>query len=289
MEVKEWGQGAVDGLEDLAAACGEDSPVQIQGLLFIYTAREGDRLTGAVYAWKNKFHSQCTYFRLLLSPGQEGLQTAGLLYSRMKERTKGCLLQTSVWETSGPQNAFLKNSGFKEVRRTYMPVLALQKVELSRSLSRQGLHAVSLREYPSSLHEKQQLQRLVKQNYIDTHQANPPGDVSEEVWEQLIFAEDLIADCSFVALDQLKGIRAYSFLHETHIPGRAELGWCGTSPDEKEATLRSLVRLQANAAASAGFTELSGEFDTTSRDALVSLASLPFPQVPAWLTYQKQL
>lgn len=289
MEVKEWGQEDGEELKNLAAACGEDNPVHIPGLLFIYTAREDDGLEGAVYAWKNTFHSRCTYFRLLLSPNKERPQTADLLYRRLKERTKGNLLQTSIWETSGLQKVFLESSGFKEVRRTYMPVLPIKDVKPGQPIFQQGLQAVSLEEYPSSLNERQQLQQLVKQNYIDTHQANPPGNVSEAVWERLIFAEDLIASCSFVVLDQQREVRAYSFLHETETPGQAELGWCGTFPDQNEDTMRNLVRLQANAAAAAGFAELSGEFDTTSRDALVSLASLPFPPVPAWITYQKQL
>ncbi|KFM99187.1 hypothetical protein DJ93_324 [Bacillus clarus] len=131
------------------------------------------------------------------------------------------------------------------------------------------------------------LAQLVKTNYEKTHLANPVATYNLETWREMILVNDLIADGSFLFLNEQEEIIAYSFLHTSEKNNTLELGWCGTNTIQNLHLLQQLVIKQITYANKHGYSFLQGEFDSTSGYGIEILKSCPFQPCPTWITYQK--
>ncbi|WP_391209308.1 hypothetical protein [Psychrobacillus sp. L4] len=272
-------------IRELIEFCQEDyfllGILKSKKLIFKQTAYIEGKLVGVIMAWKNDFHPYCTYFRLLTNPRFSSWNIESKLIAKLGKQNLP--LQTSIWETATNLKQFYETNGFKEIRRTYMPTLKVDAVDL------EIVDDCSIRTLKEILFNptlKINLLQFVRKTYEETHLDNPVAEKSLEEWEKLL-VEDVLVEGSFIYLDKLEqNIKAYSFLHESDQPNTLELGWCGSVEFD---FLQSLLFKQLHYAKEHNVEFLQGEFDTTSPYAMFSLGVLPFEACPTWITYQKLL
>ncbi|MBJ8103708.1 MULTISPECIES: GNAT family acetyltransferase [Bacillus cereus group] len=254
-----------------------------------YVAYYNKDVVGIFIAWSSNFHPYCTYFRIYTNPLCSKLQIKKHLLTEVQKREKFILpLQTSIWETLAQLKAFYEENNFIEIRRTYMPILDLQKIVLTNTVltSNYRLQTISNILSDNSLLKK--LAHLVKANYEHTHLVNPVASFPLETWQEMILAADVLLDGSFLIIDEENQIIAYSFLHTSEKDNTLEFGWCGTHTTEDLPLLKLLVFEQTTYANKHSYSFIQGEFDSTSIYAMEILKSLPFNPCPTWITYQKE-
>lgn len=257
---------------------------------FAYSAYVEDKLVGVIFGWSNRFHPNCTYFRILHNPfyARDGVSEK-LLAEVEAIETLDFPLQTSIWETAIDVKEMYKGSGFKEIRRTYMPNLHVFDLkEDVFSVSKSNNRIKSLAEILSNNELMEKLIFIVKRNYEDTHQVNPVANVGLDEWEKLILASDVLIKGSYIYLDaEEKNIVAYSFLHESDSDNAYDLGWCGCSSVQYKRIIPELVWRQIEYTINHNVKTIIGEFDTTDNYAMEVLKAFPFAPCPTWITYRK--
>lgn len=246
-------------------------------------------VVGVFFTWNSNFHPYCTYFRIYTNPFYSELHIEQFLLNEIQKRENFKLpLQTSIWETSAHLKFYYEEHNFTEIRRTYMPILDVQKIIPIRTTLHSNYNVQSLSNILSNNSFFEKLAHLVKTNYEDTHLANPVASFPLESWKERILADDTLLDGSFVLIDEENEMIAYSFLHTSEKDNTVELGWCGTHTTENISLLKLLVFEQAMYANKHGYAFIQGEFDSTSIYAMEILKSVPFNPCATWITYQKE-
>ncbi|MED0873085.1 GNAT family acetyltransferase [Bacillus mobilis] len=254
-----------------------------------YVAYYKKDVVGIFFAWDSNLHPYCTYFRIYTNPFYSGLPIEQYLLAEIQKRENFKLpLQTSIWETSAHLKSYYEEQNFMEIRRTYMPILDVQKIIPIDTMLHSNYDVQSLSNILSNNSFFEKLAHLVKTNYEDTHLANPVASFPLEVWKERILADDALLDGSFVMIDEENEIIGYSFLHTSEKDNTVELGWCGTHSTENLSLLKLLVFKQAMYANKHGYSFIQGEFDSTSIYAMEILKSFPFNPCATWITYQKE-
>ncbi|MFC9414494.1 GNAT family acetyltransferase [Bacillus mobilis] len=254
-----------------------------------YVAYYKRDVVGIFFTWSSSFHPYCTYFRIYTNPFYSKLHIEQFLLNEILKRESFKLpLQTSIWETSAHLKAYYEEHNFTEIRRTYMPILDVQKIISIDTMLHLNYDVQSLSNILSNNSFFEKLAHLVKTNYEDTHLANPVASFPLEAWKEQILADDVLLDGSFVIIDEETEIIAYSFLHTSEKDNTVELGWCGTHNTENVSLLKLLVFKQAMYANTHGYSFIQGEFDSTSIYAMEILKSFPFNPCATWITYQKE-
>ncbi|MGG5738173.1 MULTISPECIES: GNAT family acetyltransferase [Bacillus cereus group] len=254
-----------------------------------YVAYYKKDVVGIFFAWNSNFHPYCTYFRIYTKPFYSGLHIEQFLLNEIQKRENFKLpLQTSIWETSAHLKAYYEEHNFTEIRRTYMPILDLQKIILTNQILNLNYHLQTLSNILSNNSLLKKLAHLVKMNYEQTHLANPVASFPLETWQKMILADDILLEGSFLIIDEENEIIGYSFLHTSKKDNTLELGLCGTHTTDNLPLLKLLVLEQTTYANKNGYSFVQGEFDSTSMYAMEILKSFPFNPCPTWITYQKE-
>lgn len=256
-----------------------------------FSAFDKNKLIGAVFAWKNDFHPQCTYFRLVISPEYKTEKIAGLLLSKIQgQDAVNYPLQTSIWETNAGLSEFYKVNGFEKIRKTFIPRLVLSDVEKFKSIKNDNIDysVKTVAEIITDYDLMEKLVQLVKRVYEQTHTANPVAEMSLDKWKSLILSEDTLTDGSYSYIDSTSGdILAFSLLHESDSSDTVELGWSGSTNHSSIELIPQLILQQIIFAEEKEYKYMEGEFDTTSKFAMEVLRTIPFPSSAAWVTFQK--
>ncbi|MGN5651633.1 GNAT family acetyltransferase [Bacillus sp. Brlt_9] len=246
-------------------------------------------VVGVFFTWNSNFHPYCTYFRIYTNPFYSELHIEQFLLNEIQKRENFKLpLQTSIWETSAHLKSYYEERNFTEIRRTYMPILDVQKIIPIGTTLHSDYNVQNLSNILSNNSFFEKLAHLVKTNYEDTHLANPVASFPLETWKEKILADDVLLDGSFVMIDEENKIIAYSFLHTSEKDNTVELGWCGTHTTENVSLLKLLVFKQAMYANKHSYSFIQGEFDSTSIYAMALLKAFPFNPCATWITYQKE-
>ncbi|MED0978491.1 GNAT family acetyltransferase [Bacillus paramycoides] len=254
-----------------------------------YVAYYNKDVVGIFIAWNSNFHPYCIYFRMFTNPFYSQLHIEKYLLTEIQKRESFNLpLQTSIWETSAHLKAYYKENNFAEIRRTYMPILNVQKIVPTNTMLNSNYHLQTLSNILSNNSLFEKLAHLVKMNYEHTHLANPVASFPLETWQEMIIANDILLDGSFLIIDEENEIMGYSFLHTSEKESTLELGWCGTQTMNDLSLLKLLVFEQTMYANKHGYSFIQGEFDSTSMFAMEILKSFPFNPCPTWITYQKE-
>ncbi|HDR4422015.1 TPA: GNAT family acetyltransferase [Bacillus cereus] len=254
-----------------------------------YVAYYKKDVVGVFFTWNSSFHPYCTYFRIYTNPFYSERHIEQFLLNEIQKRKNFKLpLQTSIWETSAHLKAFYEEHNFSEIRRTYMPILDVQKIISIDTMFHSNYDVQSLSNILPNNSFFEKLAHLVKTNYEDTHLVNPVASFPLEAWKEQILADDVLLDGSFVMIDEENKIIAYSFLHTSEKDNTVELGWSGTHTTENLSLLKLLVFKQAMYASKRGYSFIQGEFDSTSIYAMEILKSFPFNPGATWITYQKE-
>lgn len=254
-----------------------------------YVAYYKKDVVGVFFAWGNNFHPYCTYFRIYTHPFYAELHIEEFLLNEIQKRENFKLpLQTSIWETSAHLKDYYEQNNFMEIRRTYMPILDVQKILPIKATLHSNYRVQTLSTILSNNNFFEKLAHLVKTNYEYTHLANPVASFSLETWQEMILTDDVLLDESLLIINEEHQIKAYSFLHTSEKDNTVELGWCGTHTIDDLSLLKLLIFEQFIYANKHGYSFIQGEFDSTSIYAMEILKSFPFNPCPTWITYQKE-
>ena len=172
-----------------------------------------------------------------------------------------------------------------------MPTVDIQSIidfQLTSYEEQSKIQLISLKELTMNPQLRNDLTKITKKTYEDTHQANPPGDFELELekWDKLIHAPDTLMELSFIYLGPSQEILAFSFLHKAG-EGTAEIGWVGPQRNHEADLLIQLVSLQIKQAAEQGYNYITGEFDSTSPYSMLIYRNFSFPKTIGWNTYQR--
>ncbi|MFZ7933578.1 GNAT family acetyltransferase [Bacillus thuringiensis] len=253
-----------------------------------YVARYKKDVVGIFLTWNSSFHPYCTYFRIYTNPFYSELRIEQFLFTEIQKREQFNLpFQTSIWETSAHLKTYYEQNKFIEIRRTYMPILDLQKIVPIDIVPNSNYHLQTLSNILSNNNLLEKLAYLVKGIYEQTHLANPVALYPLETWKEKILADDVLLDGSFLIISEENEIIGYSFLHTLEKDDTLELGWCGTHTTDNLPLLKILVFEQIMYANKHGYSFIQGEFDSTSIYAMELLKSFPFNPCATWITYQK--
>ncbi|EEL15974.1 hypothetical protein bcere0016_33380 [Bacillus cereus 95/8201] len=254
-----------------------------------YVAYYKKDVVGIFFTWGSNFHPYCTYFRIYTNPFYSELHIEQYLLDEIQKRENFKLpLQTAIWETSAHLKDYYEQNNFMEIRRTYMPILDVQKILPIKATLHSNYRVQTLSTILSNNNFFEKLAHLVKTNYEYTHLANPVASFSLETWQEMILADDVLLDESLLIINEEHQIKAYSFLHTSEKDNTVELGWCGTHTIDDLSLLKLLVFEQFMYANKHGYSFIQGEFDSTSIYAMEILKSFPFNPCPTWITYQKE-
>lgn len=255
-----------------------------------YVAYYKKDVVGVFFTWNSNFHPYCTYFRIYTNPFYSELQVEQFLLNEIQKRENFKLpLQTSIWETSAHLKAYYEEHNFTEIRRTYMPILDVQKIIPIKATLHSNYRVQTLSTILSNNNFFEKLAHLIKTNYEYTHLANPVASFPLQTWKEIILADDVLLDGSFLIIGEENEIIGYSLLHTSENDNTLELGWCGTHTTNNLPLLKLLVFEQAMYANKHGYAFIQGEFDSTSIYAMEILKSFPFNPCTTWITYQKEV
>ncbi|WP_027963688.1 hypothetical protein [Halalkalibacillus halophilus] len=250
--------------------------------------RKGHEIIGVLHTWHNTFHPHITYMSMIIDPtfNLKSIAVPMLEQLKTEESEMKNRMQISFCSTDPLVNVF-KEVGAIEVRRTYMPTIALRKKCINKEWNN-DYNAIPLADLTNAF-EKGQAIEFIHDTYIRTYQANPPANFSNDVWERLIFAEDTLLDHSYVITSVKDGaIKAFSLLH--HIDTQTvEVGWVGADSANSFDLLDYVIVTQWNALVNQGYEKLEGEFDSTSPYAMHVLKSLSPNWEKALVTLQFDL
>jgi len=170
-----------------------------------YAAYCDEELVGMIIAWVSKFHPYCTYFHILSNPLYAEKKILEKLFAVMNETGRlDNPLQTSIWETAVGLRSFYRRNGFKEIRRTYMPVIPVKMINpyiSATSTNDEGYVVKRMDELVDNHSLLSSLSALVKRNYEQAHLDNPVAEMEADVWDKMINADDVILDGSFIGMD----------------------------------------------------------------------------------------
>lgn len=293
LTIREYEARDEDQVKQLLSLCSEEMAllniIKESQLAFAYVAFTEDKLIGLSVVWTGDLHRECMYFRICSHPFYQRTGVEEKLLSMVETFNENHLpLQTSTWETSHYLNEFYRKSGFEEIRRTYTPTLNIADSLDHFPIDQTSGEIITVTGMLADKSLMEELVTLVKRNYEYTHQANPVKKMELAEWRKLVLANDLIAEGSYVYLDESQeNIVAYSFLHQSDTKKSLELGWCGSVDAECRRLIPKLILQQINFAIKHHVRFLIGEFDTTDDDAMEVLGAFPFKPSPAWVTYRK--
>lgn len=291
--IKNYEREDKEQLGQLLHICLEDNSLQkildSPRVKLSYLAYVEKQLVGILIAWTNEFHPYCTYLKILSHPLFSKKNIEESLLSKVESEVEYFPLQMSIWETSTKLQRVLESSGFKEIRRTFMPTLNVSENKNVVTLNTQENQNIkSIAEIVCNEELINKLAGIVKRNYQQAHLANPVAERSLETWKKMILSKDLIPNGSYVYLDEEKNIIAYSFLHESYKQRSFELGWCGSSNSQNGAYIINLVMRQIRYAIDHDIHSIIGEFDNTDENAMAILKHFPFGPSTTLITYQKR-
>lgn len=253
---------------------------------YAYIAWEKNMIAGILVSWQNQFHPYCTYMKIINKRNTDHEAIGRSLLNKLIQDEVTFPIQTSLWHSFTKHITNYEKHGFKEVRRTYMPVLDVEKISGNSVIELDNTTILPLTEVQGNDTLRHELISLVKNNYERAHFINPVANLDFKSWEKLVFAEDLIQNGSYLAIDKgTQKLLAYTFLHHSTELDKVELGWCGSRDLEGIKELESLVLCQLIFAKEAGFRFVEGEFDTTDPFAIEIMRSFPFKASEAWITY----
>jgi hypothetical protein len=253
-------------------------------------------MVGFATRYERDAHPYTTTVELATDPDRGGAAMLGLLHAQITSPlARERLLRTLVSERQTAELAYFSGAGFREVRRTWTPTVAVNSIPKKLyatailQAQRKGYEIRSLREAMRA-NDPTFILRLTeahRDHYLETHAVNPPKLRSLNEWQDVFFGKDSVPEATFVAI---KGgqIAAYTSVRRVE---RAlyEVAWFATTPDFRA---DSLILNQALKAKEFEYVRVKGakrlyfELDSTDPQAMALLPTLPIDRGIPWITLQ---
>ncbi|WP_456278847.1 GNAT family N-acetyltransferase [Bacillus sp. AK128] len=302
--IKEYNSVHNDSINQLLTICfGDDNNSKMYfergwkspSNLCTYVALHKNEIVGGITSWNTNFHPNCSYISIIVDPLFRDIGMEDQLLKLVESNQDiNFPLQTLICETNYFTKEFYEKSGFKEIRRTYLPILKITKIQeldvkFIEKYSNTQISIETLNDIRKDGQLKKKLISFVKETYEATHKDNPPRKNDLHAWEKLIFSKDTLVNHSYIALSENKDILAFALLHEGEDDNTLEFGWRGTKRETDLNLIILLTAIQIRSTKSEGYKYIVGEIDTTDLYSIEMFRNFPFSPSPSLITYQKEI
>ncbi len=253
---------------------------------------ENGVLSGIALLHTRTFHPNSLYLDMKVVSSSPHDRAEKALMQTVLDAAGDRPIQVSFRESDRLSASFYASFGFGEMRRTYMPQLFLRLSDEKLCGSEHAAQAeiLTFAELAVRDQEADRLAELMRDCYIETHAANPPGDHPLSVWKRFAEADDVLPEGSFAAVEANadgRQVTAFAVLHGEQGSEEAELGWLGAR-EGREALMHEVERRRMAYCRSAGFSRLSAEIDTTDHYQFPLLERYGLDCPPPLLTYRRE-
>lgn len=234
-----------------------------------------DTIKGIGISWTSPFHPYAKYIDVIANDSSYELMNHLLAATATYDK-----IILSCWDHELEKIQLLKQFQFKLFRKTYIETYEICPLlkQLEQEQSTQTL--IPLLEILKEPTLEQNLFKLLKYNYEQTHLDNPAKDVPWQTWKEILLDDTPDFNLSFVAVEENK-VLAYIFLHPVS-QDHYEIGWVGeNNPTNLLHILKQqLIQLQRQSVKTVEF-----EIDTTNHMAWQFAALLQLEKKKSWNSY----
>ena len=219
----------------------------------LFIEENEQQVTGVGVSWSNSLHPTAKYLNVSsIGEGDE------LLHSLLKEVKPFNKIVSSYNESDITSVQLLEKNGFQLFRKTYEVRYSI--VEIINKLLTVDAHLATtpLVEIQKDDRLTEQLFRLLKLNYEQTHLHNEASDLPWQEWRELLYEDNPHLHFSKIVVQEGR-VGGYIFIHPIS-ETECEIGWVGKSIEFPliHVLKQQLLELQA-----AGYTTVGFEIDTT--------------------------
>ncbi|WP_150284454.1 hypothetical protein [Rummeliibacillus sp. TYF-LIM-RU47] len=214
IEAQYLNQRIIEGLQKMNGRINSNNYEEL------FVALKDSSIEGIGISWTNSNHPTAKYIDFCFAIPIPQLMERLLKYTAPHNK-----VILSCWEDEIDKIGIAKESGFSVFRKTYMERYSIKYI-MNRLQATPIPHTgYSLREVLKDARLTEDLFRLLKHNYEQTHLANEAKDVSWELWREKLLNDNPDLDLSYIIVNDNQ-ISAYMFLHKTE-DYHYEVGWMG--------------------------------------------------------------
>lgn len=281
-----------NGTELIVRLPADENEEKRSGCHARWVIEENGSLSGIALVHTRTFHPNSLYLDMRVVSAALSDHVEKALMQTVLDAAGDRPIQVSFRESDRLSASFYASFGFGEMRRTYMPQLFLRLSDEKLCGSEHAAQAeiLTFAELAVRDQEADRLAELMRDCYIETHAANPPGDHPLSVWKRFAEADDVLPEGSFAAVEANadgRQVTAFAVLHGEQGSEEAELGWLGAR-EGREALMHEVERRRMAYCRSAGFSRLSAEIDTTDHYQFPLLKRYGLDCPPPLLTYRRE-
>jgi hypothetical protein len=235
-------------------------------------------VTGVGVSWSNSMHPTAKYINV--SSIHEGDE---LLHSLLKEVKPFNKVVSYCYESNNASIQLLEKYGFQLFRKTYEVSYSIAEIVNKLSNIDEEIVTTPLVEIQKNDRLTEQLFRLLKLNYEQTHLHNEASDLPWQEWQKLLYEDNPHLQFSKIVVQEGQVV-GYIFIHpisETVF----EIGWVGKSIDFP---LINVLKQQILELQAAGYTMVGFEIDTTDYFAYEFADFLQLGQKESWNSYMRK-
>ena len=232
-------------------------------------------VTGVGVSWSNLMHPTAKYIKVSSIGGGDEL-----LESLLKEVKPFNKVVSSCYESNIASIQLLEKYGFQLFRRTYEVSYSIDEVVNKLSNLDGEIVTTPLIEVQKDELLTEQLFRLLKINYEQTHLHNEASDLSWQEWRDMLYDDKPHLHFSKIVVQEGQ-VCGYIFIHSKS-ETECEIGWVGKS---FEFPLVYVLKQQLLELKAAGYTMVGFEIDTTDHFAYEFAEFLQLEQQESLNTY----
>ncbi|AWE08079.1 hypothetical protein DCE79_12075 [Lysinibacillus sp. 2017] len=241
----------------------------------LFAQISAETIKGIGISWSSPFHPYAKYIDVLANDSSFELMNHLLAATDTHDK-----IILSCWDHELEKIQLLKQFQFKLFRKTYIETYEISSLlkRLEQEQSTQTL--IPLLEILNEPTLEQNLFKLLKYNYEQTHLDNPAKDVTWQTWKEILLDDTPDFNLSFVTVEE-NNVMAYIFLHPIS-PDHYEIGWVGMNNHTNLLPIlkQQLIQLQRQ-----GVKTVEFEIDTTNHMSWQFAALLQLEKKKSWNSY----
>lgn len=235
---------------------------------------EGHTIKSVSIRWRNLNHPLAQYIHFTSNASEE------MLSSMINIQKPYDRIIFSCWENEIEKIKLLQTFPFELFRKTYM-----EKVKINTLLKK--MHVTAAHETVLSLKQvltqrllEEQLFKLLKHSYEQTHLHNPAQREDWRTWKEKLLADNPDLEMSHIVIEN-NYVTAYIFVHRIN-DVHYEIGWVG---QQGNVSLLPILKKQLLALQNKGVQSVEFEIDTTDYNAWQFADVLDLTSKISWHSY----